>query len=109
MAEAKGSQILDVSWSPPDLGWVKLNSNSASRNNQSLAGCRRLCRGENGQWILGFICNLGKCSAIVAELWRALHALKMDWEMGFKQVILETDPRILLNLLFETHISFYKI
>ncbi|KAK8667737.1 hypothetical protein V6N13_105218 [Hibiscus sabdariffa] len=42
------------SWLPPDLGWVKLNTDGARRHSDDSAACGGVLRDHNGSWLLGF-------------------------------------------------------
>jgi hypothetical protein len=56
-----------VKWTPPRIGWVKLNTNGASKEGKR-AGCGAFIRGSDMEWIGGFAKFLGTCNAYVAEL-----------------------------------------
>ena len=43
--------------------------------------------------------NIGRCSAVEAELWVVLHGLKMAWENGNRKVRLEVDSSQVINWL----------
>ena len=47
----------------------------------------------------GFVCNLGFCNSLEAEIWGALEGLKMAWNMGLDKIILESDSTVLVELL----------
>lgn len=57
-----------VRWVPPPPGWVKINSDGASRGNPSPSGCGGLIRDERGKWLRGFYHYFGLCDAYTAEL-----------------------------------------
>lgn len=50
-----------VGWEPPPADWVTLNTDGASRQNPSLAGCGGVFRGGKGEWLGGFAEKLGIC------------------------------------------------
>ena len=62
-------------------------------------------KGGDGNWIIGFTCNLGKCNSLVTELWGALYSLKMAWEGWFKLVVLEFDSKALVDLVLKDNHS----
>lgn len=50
------------------LGWYKLNSDWDSKGNHGVVGCG----GHTGKWIIGYVMNIGCCTAFSAELWGIL-------------------------------------
>jgi len=70
-----------IVWSPPRVGWFKLNTDGASRGNPGLAAAGGVVRDGDGNWCYGFS-NIGICSAPLAELWRAYYGLNIAWERG---------------------------
>ena len=80
-----------VGGSPPEHGWVTLNTDGSCRGNIKLAGGGGLLRDHTGKWITGFSINLGHCIALVAELWAILRGLRIAWEAGVRKLVLETD------------------
>ena len=57
--------------------------------------------------MLGFMCSfiktfsakLGICTAITAELWGACIGLRMAFELGYKNVLLELDLRVVVQMI----------
>lgn len=64
-----------VSWRPPSMGWVKLNTDGASHGNPGRATAGGVLRDGDGRWIQGFTFNIGVCSAPLTELWGVLWAV----------------------------------
>ncbi|EEF27126.1 conserved hypothetical protein, partial [Ricinus communis] len=48
-----------------------------------------LIRDHNGDWIRGFMANLGVYSVMFAELQGIYHGLCLAWSKGIKKVVLE--------------------
>lgn len=71
----KELKSINVMWIPPSSGWLKLNTDGASKTSSDRSGCGGLLRGPDGQWIHGFATQLGFCSAYVAELWGVYEGL----------------------------------
>ena len=66
--------------------------------NQMEDGCGGLIKNHKGEWIRGFMRNLGRCKVIIAEIWGVL-GLKMVWEQGYKNIVLESDSKTLVKIL----------
>ncbi|XP_038688673.1 uncharacterized protein LOC119987842 [Tripterygium wilfordii] len=88
-----------IGWSPPPQGWVTLNTDGCSKGEHGAAGAGGLLRDYRGVWLKGFFANIGSCGSIEAELWAAIHGLRLAWEEGFRQVILETDSYMVADWL----------
>ena len=43
--------------------------------------------------------NIGTASITCAELWGVFEGLSLAWELGFKNIILETDSKCVIQLL----------
>ncbi|KAF7807476.1 hypothetical protein G2W53_039637 [Senna tora] len=67
-----------VKWCKPEEGWVKVNSDGASKSNRHGAACSVVIRNDAGGFLAGFMRNLGDCEAVCAELW----GLKCGLEVG---------------------------
>lgn len=71
-----------LSWKPPEPGWVKVNTDGASRGNPGLATSGGVIRNEEGDWCGGFAVNIGVCSAPLAEIWGVYYGLSTAWNQG---------------------------
>jgi ribonuclease HI len=97
MAE-KPRRISWVGWKPPDVGWIKLNTDGACKEVYA-AGCGGILRNNNGEWLGGFAKQLGICSAFMAELWGVLEGLRFAWRMGYRAVELEVDSTSVVKVI----------
>ncbi|KAK4258521.1 hypothetical protein QN277_004963 [Acacia crassicarpa] len=99
------STIPDVvqCWQPPHEGWVKLNVDGAMVPSTSKAGCGGVLRDYRGEWIAGFSKELGMCNARSAEEWAVLEGLMLASDLGFRQVVVESDALELVNCLNDPH------
>ncbi|KAJ7982470.1 Ribonuclease H [Quillaja saponaria] len=88
-----------ISWSKPETGYIKLNSDGAVANAQSRAGCGGVFRNENGDWLLGFHMNLGCCSSKVAELEGIRAGLLIARNNGWRNIYCETDASSVVEAL----------
>lgn len=95
-------------WSPRPPIWIKVNVDDAVTSTSSLAGCGGVIRDSCGTWIVGFSQNLGICSVHEAEEWAVLKGLQFVWDMGFKNVILESDSKLIIDRLHEDETSFQQ-
>ena len=80
-----------IGWDAPPMGWIKVNSDGARKSSSGLASAGGLLRDDQGRWVTGFAVNLGRCSALMAEIWGAWYALNLTWEKNIKKLILEMD------------------
>lgn len=53
------TENVTVSWQPPEMGWMKLNTDGACQNGNRQMGVGGLIRNENGVWIRGFMGRVG--------------------------------------------------
>lgn len=66
-----------LSWTPLPLNWIKINTDGSIMGNLGPAGCGGLLRDSQGQWIIGFIRNIGDTTALAVELWAIRHGLSI--------------------------------
>ncbi|PKI65311.1 hypothetical protein CRG98_014275 [Punica granatum] len=88
-----------MGWKQPSPGWIKLNTDGASKGNPSPAGAGGVLRKEDGVWIVGFARYVGIATAAVAELWGVLSGLELAWELGYRHVLLEVDSLLVTRLI----------
>lgn len=87
-----------VKWSPPPRGWVKINVDAGHKVSQQLASSGFIAKDENGQ-VLGS----GHCmhylvgSIALVESLALLQGIRFASEMGFTQVLMESDSRLAIN------------
>ncbi|XP_061354128.1 uncharacterized protein LOC133298795 [Gastrolobium bilobum] len=86
-----------VSWTFPEVGFVKVNTDGASCGNPGVATCGGVIRNSQGIWLNGFAYKLGFCSSFKAELWGILRGLEMAWSKGYRKIILESDSLLASN------------
>lgn len=95
----------NIKWVVPLEGWVKINTNGASRGEKQMAGCGGLIGGCVGKWVCGFAKKLGMCSALKAELWAVLTGLELALCKYFDSVIVECDSSAVVYMLNNLQIS----
>ena len=80
-----------IGWDTPPTSWLKINLDGARKDSSGLASAKGLIRDDMGRLVAGVAVNLGRCSALMAEIWGAWYALNLAWEKNIKKVILEMD------------------
>lgn len=55
-------------WHPPPKGFLKFNTDGASKGNRSIAGCGGVLRDEKGSFLCIFHIHLGKATNNMGEL-----------------------------------------
>lgn len=60
---------VQVCWNRPPVGWFKLNLDGASLGNPGKVIAGGLIRDHRGEWIKGYLRNVGFASSVFAELW----------------------------------------
>ena len=66
------NQLLNISWSLPTEGWIKINSDG-SVDQHSRASCGGLLRNSLGH----VAANLGICPISTAEVWGVFYSLQL--------------------------------
>lgn len=98
---------LEEQWSLPPAGWVKLNTDGAYSSVSPGIASGGILRDEHGGFLKAFMFKGEEGDSLTSELWGCLHGLKLAWDMGVKNVILEIDSadavELLRNPVNETH------
>ncbi|KAE8676706.1 hypothetical protein F3Y22_tig00111582pilonHSYRG00736 [Hibiscus syriacus] len=74
-------------WSPPDEGWVCLNTYGALSLSTGHGSAGGLLRDSSGDFLASFRRSLGHSSVLETELWGILEGLKIARNLGFERVI----------------------
>ena len=96
---AKQAKI--IKWNFPIAGTWKFNTDGSSRGNPGPGGIGGILRDDNGVWECGFTGSLDHCSSIFAELSSINYALKLILKKSYKNVLIETDSQIAVNMITE--------
>lgn len=100
-------------WTPPPLGWIKLNTDGVSKGNPGPASGGGLFRDPSGTFLSAFIFTCGSCNAQTSELWAVLHGLRMAKRLGFQKIIIEVDSTVVYECLQkrekEIHVDYNLI
>ncbi|XP_061338257.1 uncharacterized protein LOC133285098 [Gastrolobium bilobum] len=73
------------------------NLNDARGGAQS--SCGGAFRDDAGRWVAGFSRNLGRGSALRAEIWGLLSGIEMAWDLGCRKLWIEGDSKVAINLI----------
>ena len=68
--------MLQLAWSHPMVGCVKINSNGSVIQQTGEAACGGILRDYHGNFIKAFSAKLGNCFITIVELWEACIGLK---------------------------------
>ena len=96
--DSNAQQIHLLNWEKPNLGHFKLNVDG-SRSSTSLIGAGGVIRDSSGAWIFGFMKNIGSGEVLCAEAWGLIIGLQIAVELGIKDIVIESDSAILINML----------
>jgi ribonuclease HI len=87
-----------IVWKAPEEGWVKLNTDGASKG-KGLLGCGGIIRDHQGNWCGGFAKFVGTGSALIAELWGVLEGLKLAGRKGYRKVEVNIDSISVVKMI----------
>ncbi|CAL1368627.1 unnamed protein product [Linum trigynum] len=76
-----------------------VNTDGASNGNPGPAGAGGVIRDAMGNWLGGFVVNIGTATAALAELWAIFHGLELAWKLGFRVVKLASDSQLAIQLI----------
>ncbi|CAA7051415.1 unnamed protein product [Microthlaspi erraticum] len=88
-----------IRWIQPQTGWVKLNTDGASRGNPGSAAADGVLRNNYGEWCGGFALHIGRCTAPVAELWGVYYGLCFAWDRKIVKLEVEIDSELVVGFL----------
>ncbi|KAK9024491.1 hypothetical protein V6N11_004651 [Hibiscus sabdariffa] len=75
----------------PARDWVKVNVDASVDTKDNRTAIGGLIRDDSGGWLRGFYRFVGRCSVLLAELWAIYDGLRLAWETGFRQVVVDSD------------------
>ncbi|KAJ1424495.1 Ribonuclease H domain [Sesbania bispinosa] len=80
-----------VKWDPPDIDWIKLNSDGAVNPSHQLAACAGILRNHHDIFLMAFAQRLALVSVLEAELPAVLYGMERAWSLRIPRLIVETD------------------
>lgn len=93
----KAPSIIQVDWLKSPCGWVKCNSDSASRGNPGEASCGALFRDSSGA-ILGCMAEyIGIETSFHAEIVAAMRSIEIAYQRGWHSLWLECDSLLVVH------------
>ncbi|PKI31128.1 hypothetical protein CRG98_048481, partial [Punica granatum] len=90
---------VNVGWTSPPSGWMKLNTDGSALRNSGRAGARGVLGNELGRWIRRFALFLGATNSLVAELWAIREGLVMIRALDIQSLWVELDAKVVLDLI----------
>nr|ABN08768.1 Polynucleotidyl transferase, Ribonuclease H fold [Medicago truncatula] len=99
---------VDVMWKKPEGGWIRLNTDVASKRDIP-TGSGGLFRNAEGKWISGFSHNLSRCNAYLSELCGVFDGLQIARERGFSKVELHVDSSVVVWTLQTTKDGSWEV
>ena len=94
----KAPRIIPVTWRPPSVDWVKVNTDGSALGAPGPSGAGGIFRNARGFSKGCFAFSTGEAFAFVAELQAAMFAVTMASERGWSHVWLESDSTYVVNL-----------
>ncbi|KAL6178868.1 hypothetical protein ACLB2K_050385 [Fragaria x ananassa] len=95
-----------VRWEPPNPGWLKLNTDGASKGNPGLSGGGSILRDPNGNVIFLTFRGYGVQTALVAEFLALIDGIKTFCDLGLMdsgfKLVIESDSTTLIKALCRT-------
>ena len=92
--------IISNRWTPPPLGWMKVNFDGATFKERNLAGLGGVIRNDNGLIMAAFTQTIPLPTSIeMVEVLAAHSALVLANDLSLNQVQLEGDSEIIINAL----------
>lgn len=105
LLRSKQYSAIPVRWHKPDEGWFKLNSDGASIGNLGSAGGGELIHDHNGNWVKGYMRNIGVATSIIAEFWALRDGFRLASQMGITHLIVELDAKVIVDLILSSNTS----
>jgi ribonuclease HI len=88
-----------VKWTPPPLGWFKLNTDGSSLGNPGLAGGGGVIRNHLGEWVGGFSRTIGFTTSVQAELRALKDGLLLAIDFEILNLEIEMDSLVAVDLI----------
>lgn len=97
-----------VTWNHPDEGFVKINVDGSAHGMLNRAGFRGILRDHDGAWVARFKGFIGNENILLAELKAILHGIQLAWDMGYCNIICESDSQEAIRLILHDGGPFHR-
>jgi hypothetical protein len=87
-----------IAWQCLEKGWLCLGTDGSSQG-EVITACGGLIRNSNGQWLDGFLKNLGRCNAYLAKLWGVYEGLCLACNFGATKLKGQVESSVVNNTL----------
>lgn len=105
--------LKDIGWTPPQIGWIKLNTNGLPKGNPGVARSGDILRDSQGNWLKGYAQNLSNTTNSAAKLWGLRDGLFIAKSLGVKKLEIETNTSLVSALtnqnLSNIHLFFLSL
>lgn len=93
-------------WLPPEVGWIKANTNGATAMNLGVGGGGAILRDHHGSFVAG-ACHffLSISDPEQAELLACRRAVQVASELGVRKLMLETDSQTVAYMLRDRELN----
>ncbi|XP_070032487.1 uncharacterized protein [Nicotiana tomentosiformis] len=102
-------QFKKVLWEFPALGWIKVNTDGASRGNPGRSSIGFVLRNEEGNVVYARGKEIPETTNNEAEAWAILEGLSYCVNQQYTQVLIQTDLMPLKNVLDEVWIAPWNV
>ncbi|KAA3481205.1 putative (S)-N-methylcoclaurine 3'-hydroxylase isozyme 2 [Gossypium australe] len=89
--------VTTIYWSPPERGWIKLNTDGALPSYRSGASIGGMFRDADANWLCRFSLCIGKDTIFNIEARVVLQGLQIAWENKYRKLELEYDNTLLVE------------
>lgn len=101
--QTKQYSAIPMRWHKPAEGWFKLNSDGSSIGNPESVGAGGLIHDHSGNWVKGYMRNIGVATSIIAEFWALRDGLLSASQLGINHLIIELDAKVIVDLMLSNN------
>jgi ribonuclease HI len=95
----KNQNISPTTWTPPPIGFIKINFDGASKGNPGPSGYGAVIKNPKGEILILTVGYLGETTNNAAELIGLLQGLQIAVALHSHRIILEGDSQIIIQLI----------
>ncbi|KAF1892262.1 hypothetical protein Lal_00036624 [Lupinus albus] len=103
------SSRVEVTWKPPRVGWIKVNTDGATNGSPGQAGGGGIFRDFNGVFIAFFASYLEIQDALYAKLYLAMKVIHMAYKRGWWNLWLECDCSLVVDIFNDVSNAPWKL